>query len=69
MKYWAGLNPSTDQEAIRWGADALINVATSSQTGAHSSLRIEGVRSPRTDQEEDEDVRPGRARRDANDAR
>jgi hypothetical protein len=34
-----------------------------------SSLKIEGVRSPRTDQEEDEDVRPGRARRDADDAR
>jgi hypothetical protein len=69
MKYWAGLNPSADQEAIRRGADVLINVATSSQMGARSSLRIEGVHSPRTDQDEDEDVKPGRARRDADDAR
>jgi hypothetical protein len=27
MKYWAGLNPSADQELIRRGADELINRA------------------------------------------
>jgi hypothetical protein len=30
MKYWAGLNTDADQEAIRRGADALINMATGS---------------------------------------
>jgi hypothetical protein len=62
MKYWAGLNPGADQEAIHRGADALINVATGSHMGARSSLRIEGVRSPRSGQDEGGDARPGRAR-------
>jgi hypothetical protein len=31
--YWVGLNSSTDQEAIRRGANALINVALESHAG------------------------------------
>jgi hypothetical protein len=62
MKYWAWLNTDADQEAIRRGADALINMATGSQMGARSSLRIEGVRSTRSDQDEDGETRPRRAR-------
>jgi hypothetical protein len=68
-KYWAGLNTDADQEAIRQGADALINMPTGSQMGVHSSLRIEGVRSTPSDQDEDGDTRPGHARGDADDAR
>jgi hypothetical protein len=69
MKYWAGLNTDADQEAIRRGADALINMATGSQMGVRTSLRIEGVRSTRSNQDDDGDTRPGRARGDADDAR
>jgi hypothetical protein len=69
MNYWAGLNPSADQDAIRCGADALINAVMSSQMGAHLSLRIEGARSTNCDQVEDEGERPGCAPGDTDDVR
>jgi hypothetical protein len=68
MNYWAGLNTDTDQEAIRRGADALINMATGTQMGARTSLRIEGGRSSRSDQDDARDSSPGRARGGMDDA-
>jgi hypothetical protein len=40
MNYWAGLNSSTDQEAIRRGANVLINVAVASRAASSCAPRI-----------------------------
>jgi hypothetical protein len=51
MNYWAGLNSSTDQEAIRRGANALINVPLESHAGTSDTPRIEGSRSSNAGQD------------------
>jgi hypothetical protein len=52
MSYWAGLNSSVDQEAIRRGANTLLNVATATRA---ASCAIPRIRGPRHLNEVDED--------------
>jgi hypothetical protein len=68
MNYWAGLNSDADQEAIRRGANALIDTATGSQMGAHTSLRIEGGRSSHDDHVDADDSNPRRTGGEMEDA-
>jgi hypothetical protein len=68
MNYWAGLNIDADQKAIHRGADALINMATGTQMGMHTSLRIEGGRSSQADQDDAGDSNPRRVGGETDDA-
>jgi hypothetical protein len=68
MKYWAGLNSDTDQDAIRRGANALIDMATGTQMGVLNSLMIEGGRSSHDNQDGADDSNPGRAGGETDDA-
>jgi hypothetical protein len=53
MKYWAGLNSSTDQEMIRRGADNLIAIAAGVRSPrCEDVLRIEGARGSQADRED-----------------
>ena len=56
MKYWAGLHNTADQETLRAGADAMLNLTTGggSSSNVHNSLMLDAPRQGEDDQNDDQ---------------